>query len=162
MMKSIQTFFILWVSLFILVGCAPKQYAVNKSCLIVLKTPKIKFADVGYLRRNADEVRADLFVAGQLVQSIEISTLVCVDDGCLSKSQFNEDYLHASYPDDLILNVLLGRPIFNRASLQKTDGGFIQNLKSAEYNITYKVEYDNIYFKDRQNRFLIKISKTKG
>ena len=161
-MKSIQTFFILWVSLFILVGCAPKQYAVNKSCLIVLKTPKIKFADVGYLRRNADEVRADLFVAGQLVQSIEISTLVCVDDGCLSKSQFNEDYLHASYPDDLILNVLLGRPIFNRASLQKTDGGFIQNLKSAEYNITYKVEYDNIYFKDRQNRFLIKISKTKG
>lgn len=162
MMKFIQTFSTLWVSLFILSGCGPKQYSINESCLIVIKTPKLKFADLGYIRRNSDEVRADLFVAGQLVQRIEVSTLICVDDGCLSKSQFNEDYLHPSYPDDLILNVLLGRPIFEKASLQKTEGGFIQNLKSDEYNIVYKMEYGKIYFKDKKNRFLIKISKTKG
>lgn len=162
MMKFIQTFSILWVSIFILLGCAPKQYVINESCLIVIKTPKLKFADLGYLRRNTDEVRADLFVAGQLVQSVEVGRRVCVDDGCLSKSEFNEEYLHASYPDDLILNVLLGRPIFEKASLQKTEGGFIQTLKSNEYNIVYKVEYGKTYFKDRQNRFLIKISKTKG
>lgn len=162
MMKFIQTFSILWASLFILSGCAPKQYAINESCLIVIKTPKLKFADLGYIRRNTDEVRADLFVAGQLVQSIEVSRLICVDDGCLSKSQFNEDYLHPLYPDDLVLNVLLGRPIFEKASFQKTEGGFIQSLKSDEYNIVYKVEYGKIYFKDKQNGFLIKISKTKG
>lgn len=162
MMKFIQTFFILWGSLFILSGCVQKQYTINESCLIVIKTPKLKFADLGYIRRNTDEVRADLFVAGQLVQSIEVSTLICVDDGCLSKSKFNEDYLHPSYPDDLILNVFLGRPIFEKASLQKTEDGFIQNLKSDEYNIVYKVEYGKTYFKDKQNRFLIKISKTKG
>jgi hypothetical protein len=161
-MKFIQTSFILWVSLFLITGCAPKVYTINESCLIVIKTPKLKFADLGYIRRNADEVRADLFVAGQLVQSIEISTLICVDDGCISKSEFNKDYLHPSYPDDLILNVLLGRPIFEKASLQKTEGGFIQNIKSDEYNVVYKVEYGKTYFKDRQNRFLIKISKTKG
>ncbi len=162
MMKSIRIFFILWVNLFIFLGCAPKQYAINESCLIVIKTPKLKYADLGYLRRNADAVRADLFVAGQLVESIEIGTLVCVDEGCLSKSEFNADYLHPAYPDNLILNVLLGRPIFEKASLQKTEGGFIQNIKSDEYNIIYKVEYGQIYFKDKQNRFLIKISKTKG
>ncbi len=145
-----------------LVGCSTKIYTQNESSLIVIRTPKLKYADLGYIRRNADELRADLYVAGQLVQSIEISTLICVDDGCLSKSQFNEEYLHPAYPDDLLLNVLLARPIFDKASLHKTEDGFIQNLKSDEYNIIYKVEYGKIYFKDIQNKFLIKVSKIKG
>ena len=162
MMKSIQTLFILWASLFLLTACGPKQYEKNETHLIIIKTPKLKYADLGYIRKNVDEVRADLFVAGQLVQSIEINTLVCVNEGCLSKSGFNADYLHASYPDDLLLNVLLARPIFERALIEETASGFIQRLKSTEYNIVYKVYNGNIYFKDKQNKFLIKISKTKG
>ncbi len=162
MMKFIQTSFILWASLFFLTACSPKQYERNESTLIVLKTPHLKFADLGYIRKNKDEVRVDLYTAGQLVQSIEIDTLICVDDGCLRKSAFNEEYLHPSYPDDLLLDVLLGRPIFEKASLQITAGGFIQRLISTEYNILYKVEDGNIYFKDKHNRLMIKISKTKG
>ncbi len=161
-MKFIQTSFILWASLFLFTGCAPKQYEKNESRLIVIKTSKLKFADLGYIRKNRDEVRADLFVAGQLVETLEIDNLVCVNEGCLTKSAFNADYLHSSYPDDLILNVLLGRPIFNRASMQKTEGGFMQKLESTEYNIIYKIHDGNIYFKDKKNRLLIKISKTKG
>jgi len=160
--KFIQTSFILWASLFLLAGCAPKKYEKNESRLIIIKTPKLKYADLGYLRRDSDEVRLDLFVAGQLVQSIEIDALVCVDKGCLSKSAFNAEYLHPAYPDDLLLDVLLARPIFEKASMQITDEGFIQKLKSTQYNITYKIENGNIYFKDKQNRLLIKISKTKG
>jgi len=159
-MKFIRIFFILWVSLFL--GCAPKSYEINESRLIIIKTPKLKFADLGYIRKNVDEVRADLFVAGTLVQSIEIKTLICVNEGCVSKSSFNEEYLNASYPDDLMLNVLLARPIFEKASMRNTDEGFIQELKSSEYNIVYKITNGNIYFKDRQNRILIKVSKLKG
>ena len=144
------------------VGCSTKIYTLNESSLIVIKTPKLRYADLGYIRRNTDNVRADLYVAGQLAQSIEISTLICVDDGCMTKSQFNESYLHPAYPDDLLLNVLLARPIFKKTSLEKTEDGFIQNLKSDEYNIIYKVQYGKIYFKDKQNNFLIKVSKTKG
>ena len=88
----------------------------------------------------------ELFVAGQLVQSIEIDSLVCVDEGCLSNSAFNAEYLDPSYPDDLLLDVLLARPIFEKASMQITDEGFIQKLKSTQYNITYKIENGNIYF----------------
>jgi hypothetical protein len=157
-----QKFFILWASLFLLAGCAPKKYELNESRLIIIKTPKMKYADLGYLRRDSDEVRLDLFVAGQLVQSIEIDTLVCVEEGCLSKSAFNAEYLHSSYPDDLLLDVLLARPIFEKTSMQITDEGFIQKLKSTQYNITYKIENGDIYFKDMQNRLLIKISKVKG
>jgi len=127
----------------------------------VLKTPMIKYADLGYIRSSSDEVRADLFVVGQLVQSIEISRLVCVHEGCLSKSAFNKDYLHPSYPDELIVNVLLGRPIFKKASLQMTPKGFIQELISDEYNIVYKVEDGDIIFNDKQNRLKIKILKVK-
>jgi len=161
-MRFIQTSFILWASLFLLSACAPIQYEKNESSLIVIKTPKLKFADLGYVRKNRDQVRVDLFTAGQQVQSIEINHLVCVDDGCLSKSAFNKDYLDSSYPDDLILDILLARPIFEKASLQKTESGFMQKLKSTQYNIIYKIENGNIYFKDKQNRLLIKISKVKG
>jgi len=161
-MKFIQTFSILWASLLLFSACAPKSYVKNESRLIILKTPKIKYADLGYIRSNEDEVRADLFVVGQLVQSIEISTLVCVNEGCLSKSTFKTDYLHPSYPNELIVNVLLGQPIFEKASLQKTSKGFIQELKSNEYNIVYKVEDGDISFRDTQNGLKIKILKTKG
>lgn len=161
-MRFMQTFFILWASLFLLAGCAPKKYEKNESRLIIIKTPKLKYADLGYLRRDRDEVRMELFVAGQLVQSIEIDNLVCVDEGCLRKSAFNKEYLHPSYPDDLLLDVLLARPIFEKASMQITDEGFIQKLKTTQYNIIYKIENGDIYFKDKQNGFLIKISKTKG
>ncbi len=159
-MRFIRIFSILWVSLFL--GCAPKSYTMNESRLIIIKTPKLKFADLGYIRKNLDEVRADLFVAGNLVQSIEINTLVCVNEGCVSKSNFNEEYLTPAYPDDLMLNVLLAKPIFNKASIKKTENGFIQELKSDEYNITYKIENGNIYFKDKKNKILIKIKKIKG
>ena len=159
-MRYIQIFFILWASFF--VGCAPKTYSVNEGRFIVIKTPKIKFADLGYIRKNVDEVRADLFIAGNLVQSIEIKTLVCVNEGCITKASFNEDYLNASYPDDLMLNVLLAKPIFEKASMKKTEGGFTQELTSPEYNIVYKIENGTIYFKDKQNNILIKIFKTKG
>ena len=159
-MRFIRIFSILWVSLFL--GCAPKSYTMNESRLIIIKTPKLKFADLGYIRKNLDEVRADLFVAGTLVQSIEINTLVCVNEGCVSKSSFNEEYLNPAYPNDLMLNVLLAKPIFNKASIKKTENGLIQELKSDEYNITYKIENGNIYFKDKKNKILIKIKKIKG
>lgn len=162
MTKFIQTSFTLWASIFLLSACVPRQYEKNESSLIIIKTPILKFADLGYVRKDNERVRVDLFTAGQPVQSIEINRLVCVDEGCLSKSAFNQDYLHPSYPDDLILNVLLARPIFEKASLQVTPTGFIQNLKSTQYNITYKIDNGNIYFKDRQNNLMIKISKTKG
>lgn len=150
------------VLVLLLTGCAPKTYTINEPRLIVFKSPKLRYADMGYIRQNDDEVRADLFVAGQLVQSFEIATLVCVNEGCLRKSTFNADYLHPDYPDDLLLHVLLGKPIFNKAFLEKTEEGFRQSIKGERYNIAYEVSNGNITFRDKLNRLLIKISKVKG
>ena len=160
-MKFIQICFIILISLLIL-GCAPKSYEKNESRFILIKSPLLKYADLGYIRSNQNEVRADLFIAGNLVQSIEISTLICVNEGCLTKSAFNSEYLNVSYHDDVLLNVLLGRPIFDKASLQITELGFRQELKSTDYNIIYKVENGSILFKDSLNRLKIKISRVEG
>jgi len=157
-MNFLQIVMVSLIGFFIL-GCAPKTYTLNESRFILIKSPLLKYADLGYIRANEDEVRADLFVVGNLVESIEISTLVCVNAGCLTKARFNREYLSASYPNDLLLNVLLGRPIFEKASLKLTDMGFRQELKSPDYNIIYKVENGDISFKDSHNRLKIKILK---
>ena len=161
-MKSFLLSFISLWSILFFSGCAPKGYEKNESRFILIKSPLLKYADLGYIRKNTDEVRIDLFVVGNLVQSIEISTLICVNEGCLTKAAFNKQYLHASYPNDLLLNVVLGKPIFNKTSLEASEVGFRQVLKTSEYNIVYKVENGEISFKDSHNKLKIKILRTKG
>ena len=84
--------------------------------------------------------------------------MVCVEgEGCMRKSTFNEQYLSPAYPDDLLKNVFLGQPIFNGKNLLKTDLGFVQVIQASGVDIVYKVELDQIYFKDKSNAILIKV-----
>ena len=150
--------FILWVSLLLFGGCALKQYALSEPKVIVLKTPKIKFADTGYVRSTDNSVEIELFSAGQAVSSIAIDHLVCVkDEGCMSKSSFNEEYLNRAYPDAIMQHILLGKPIFEAQNLQQKEGGFEQYIQNESVNIIYRVNAKQIYFKDKHNKILIKI-----
>ena len=159
MMKS----FILWASLLLFSGCALKQYEVTVSKVIVLKTPKIKFADTGYIRSSDDSVEVELFTAGQVVGRIVINHLVCVkDEGCLSKSGFNETYLNMAYPDTIMQHILLGKPIFEGHQLQESDKGFEQHIRNEAVDIIYRVDARQTYFKDKQNKILIKIKAIPG
>lgn len=161
-MRCISRLFILSMGLFLFFGCAARQYEKHETRLIIFKTAKIKYADLGYIRHNKDAVKIDLFMAGQAARSIEVGKSVCFEEGCMSRSDFNKEYLHPSYPDAFLLNVLLGRPIFEKAAIAQTAQGFTQEIQSAEYDILYRVENSEIYFKDKKNMILIKISKTKG
>ncbi len=161
-MNYIVRAFVLSLGLFLLLGCAAKQYEKHETCLIVFKTAKLKYADLGYIHHNKDEVKVDLFMAGQPVRSIEVGKSICFEEGCMSRSDFNKAYLHASYPDDLLLNVLLGYPLFEKAAITEFLDGFEQEFQGPEYDISYKVHGTHIYFKDRKNKILIKISKIKG
>jgi len=155
--------FILWVSLLLFGGCSLKQYEVTEPKVIVLKTPKIKFADTGYVRSTDNSVKIELFTAGQAVGKIAINHLVCVEgEGCLSKGSFNESYLNKAYPDTIMQHILLGKPIFNAQHLQRSDEGFEQRIQNKAVNIIYRVDANQIYFKDKQNRILIKIKTIPG
>ena len=164
MMMSIMKSFILWVSALVLLGgCTIPQYAISEPKVIVLKTPKLKFADTGYIRSTDNAVEVELFSAGQAAGRIEINHLVCVDDeGCLSKSDFNEAYLSQHYPDGIMQHILLGKPIFSGKSLRETDAGFEQVFNDEAVNIIYRVDSRQIYFKDKKNKILIKIKTIPG
>jgi len=158
-----RRYFTLWASLFTLLflsGCGAKPFVQNSAATIIMKTPKIKFADAGYVRSNEDVVALELFSAGHAVGKFEIENLVCVDgEGCMRKSSFNEAYLNRHYPDTLMENVLRGKPIYESENLLKNEHGFEQHIMNEYVEIKYKVSPNQTYFKDRTNKILIKIKK---
>ena len=154
----------LWASLLILLfgGCMAKPYVQTDAATIILKSPKLKFADVGYVRSNEELVALELFSAGQAVAKIEVEKLICIEgEGCMRKSRFNAEYLSQKYPDTLLENILRSRPIYKGKNLVRDDEGFEQRIVNDEVDIRYTVRPGTIYFKDRKNSVLIKIKKQK-
>lgn len=151
-MKYLLLFLTLFFS-----ACSIKNYERNETKVIILKSPKIKFADTGYIRSTDKSIALEMFVAGQRVETIEINHLICVKSGCMSKSGFNAEYLHSSYPSDLLQNVLLGRAIYEGKNLLRTAEGFEQMIESSDVDIVYKKTVQQISFKDRKNKILLKI-----
>ena len=158
-----RKFYTLWVSLVALLflsGCGARPFVKTDAATIILKTPKLKFADTGYVRSNEDLVVLELFSAGQAVGKFEIENMVCVEgEGCMRKSSFNAEYLNANYPDTLMENILRSKPIYDGQNTVHNAHGFEQNIIDEHVEINYRVTDRQIYFKDRENRVLIKIKK---
>jgi hypothetical protein len=139
-------------------ACSIKNYDINSTKLLTLKTSKLRFSDIAYLRYSGDAIELELYTAGQVVDTFRIDHLVCVGSkGCLTKSQFNTQYLVGSYPSDLLQHILVAKAIYGGKNLQKTEDGFIQYINTQEVAIVYKVTPKSVYFKDKKNHILIKI-----
>ncbi|MDA3945304.1 MAG: hypothetical protein PF439_01305 [Helicobacteraceae bacterium] len=160
-----RKFYTLWVSLAALLlmgGCGARPYVQTSPATIILKSPKLKFADSGYIRSNENLVALELFSAGQAVAKIEVENLICVEgEGCMRKSAFNADYLSIHYPDTLLENILRSQPIYDGQNLVRYDDGFEQNIVNDAVDIRYRIRPGTIYFKDQKNSVLIKIKKEK-
>ncbi|QOP41981.1 hypothetical protein [Sulfurimonas marina] len=155
-MKYLLIFLVLFFS-----ACSVKQLE-KSSKMVVFKTKNIRFSDLGYIGEGKESVEIDLYVVGKAFKKISIDGMICIEgEGCMRKSSFNEEYLSSSYPDDLLKNVFLGKPIFEQKNLLRTDIGFVQIIQSNGVDIVYKVELNEIYFKDRKNKILIRIKDVK-
>lgn len=154
-MKLFLTFFLLFFS-----ACSVKNYEHTKSKIIIIKSPKLKFGDLGYIRNTNKAVELELFEAGNSVMKIEINHLVCVLEGCMSKSGFNTNYLYDGYPDDILQNILLAKPIYDGLDVEKNKDGFVQKIKNKNVDILYRVSAHTTYFKDRKNKIFFKIKDT--
>ena len=142
-------------------ACSVKNYDTTQTKIIIIKSPKIKFADIGYIRNTQKSIELELFIAGNPVEKIAINHLICVSEGCMTKRGFNKDYLTFSYPDDILQNILLGNEIYEGKDKSKTDDGFEQNIKSKDIDIKYRVDSKEIFFKDKKNKIIFKIKDTK-
>ncbi len=134
-----------------------KNYEHTQSKIIIIKSPQLKFADLGYIRNTNDSIELELFVAGKSIKKIAINYLVCIDEGCMSRSNFNAEYLSSAYPDELLQNILLGRAIYDGVGKLKVDDGFGQKIKTNDVDIKYRVNSHEIFFKDKKNRIIFKI-----
>jgi hypothetical protein len=143
--------------LFLAGGCAAPTYQKSEARIVVIRSPLLRFADLGYIRHTQNALQIQLFEAGQLVKSIDVNNFVCVDSGCLTKSMFNARYLSANYPDDILQNVFLGLPIYGGKNLQRVRGGFVQKIHTLHVEITYRVINGVIFFRDRKSGILLKV-----
>ncbi len=153
--------YILLIFVLIFSSCSIKNYEQTQTKVIVIKSPKLRFADVGYIRNTSKSIELELFTAGQTVEKITINHFICVSGGCMSKSEFNQDYLNASYPDDILQNILLSEVIYHGKNFVKTTEGFEQYIEDENIDIVYIITSESIYFKDNKNGILLKIRNTR-
>ncbi len=156
-----KNYVLIAIFIVLLIGCANKTVnkvePISKSCKIVFKTKKISFADTGFLNKSKNSTSLQIFAMGTPILKLKVADLVCLNGMCNSKKSFNQTHLSPYYPDSLLENILNGKPIFNKINLIKKDDGFVQNISGKWYNIKYKVDKQNIYFKDSSNKIIIKI-----
>ena len=141
-------------------GCSVKNYERTQTKIIIIKSPKLKFADIGYVRNSDKSIELELFVAGKAIEKITINHLICTSEGCMSKSGFNADYLDASYPDNILQNIILGHKIYGGKNLVRKENGFEQYIKTKHVEIVYKVNSHAIYFNDKKNKIILKFKDT--
>jgi len=147
---------------FVLTACASKQYLQEDSALIVFKTPTFKYADMGFIYENKEEIKAEIYGSGQALMTLRISdNNVCMSLlECMSKNDFNKEVLSDVYPEDIIENIFRGKPIFEGEGLTKNRNGFTQKIVYLnKYKIDYSVLNSEIIFRDKINTILIKIKQ---
>ena len=138
-------------------ACSTKNYETTKTKIITIKSPKIKFSDVGYVRSSKNKIELELFIAGKSIQTFTLNHVICTNSGCMSKSAFNEEYLNKNYPSDILQNIILAQPIYDGKNIQKKDGGFEQFIADDGVEITYRVDSNGVYFRDKKNSIIFQI-----
>lgn len=159
-----RKFFILWVSLlsFVVSGCSTKHFSLSESKLITLKTPKIKYSDMGYVRYDGDAVQVELFTAGVSIEKITFDNQVCIGRGCMDEVQFSREYVNPHYPFETMRRIIQNSDIFEGKGKSETCGGVVyQYIRNDKIDIVYRRKSGEIYFKDRLNNIVIKIEDPK-
>jgi hypothetical protein len=160
-MKHKRTILLIIVS-FLFSACAPKEYVQQNAAFIMFKTPTFKYADMGFIYENKEEIKVEVYGSGQALMSLEISeTSVCMSSlECMGKSAFNIEVLSSMYPKDILENIFRGKALFNGIGLETKGNGFTQKIvKKGKYNIDYSVLNNQIIFHDTINTILIKVKK---
>jgi hypothetical protein len=149
--------------LFLLQGCTERPYVRQDAALIVLKTPSFRYADMGFVYENSDEVKVEIYGSGQALISLRIGKeKVCMSRlECMDKAQFNRRVLSRFYPDDILEHIFRAEALFDGLNLRKNRNGFTQKIiKSDKYHIEYSVLNKQIIFRDTINHIIIKVKRT--
>ncbi|SFV56540.1 Putative lipoprotein [hydrothermal vent metagenome] len=162
MIKKIELYI---ATLLVFSGCTGKNIVKKEnqeSAFIVIKTAKMRYADMGFIYKSDSFVKVEIYSMGQPVVSLDINPVnVCMSTfECMEKKDFNAKMLSSNYPDTLLENIFRGKPIFNKEGLEEKPNGFSQKIKKEDkYDITYSVISEKRVFRDKINKIVIKVKK---
>jgi hypothetical protein len=141
-------------------GCAQKTvYNSSQAYYIVIKNPKMSIADTGFIKKNEDALNVQVFSASTPLLELEVSQNICINSLCLKAKRFNKEFFGTSHYETFINELLSFNPIYEEKNIIKEANGFSQTIKTENYEITYRVKNDTLYFKDSHNNILIKLRK---
>ncbi len=146
-----------FIALITISGCvgAMPEYKSSQSSYIILKTPKLAYADMGFVSKASDEVKVEIYSSGQSLVRLRVTAnQVCMSSlECMDAKRFNKEYLGASYPKDTLYRVFKQEPIFAGKNKKALADGFMQKIGS----IVYKVEGKKTAFFDKSRGVKIEI-----
>lgn len=153
----------LWLLLLLLfTGCSFKSpYVSSKAYHVVIKNSTLALSDTGFIKRDNKRFNLQLFSAGTPVLDLVVKEDVCMDYICLGKEEFNKRFFGFRHYKNFVNDLFEFKPLYSKKNLKETKTGFSQNLTAVNYDIFYKVEEGNLYFKDKKNRVLIKLKELK-
>jgi len=147
---------------FVFTGCAGTQYTKQNSIYMVFKTPSFKYADLGFMYANDEEIKVEIYSNGQALMALELQKeKICMSWlECLDKKSFNKRVLNEAYPKDILRHIFKAEEIFSGLNRTQTSNGFTQNISIAnKYHINYSVLNKQIIFRDTMNHIMIKIQR---
>ncbi|MDD3342026.1 MAG: hypothetical protein PHR87_00445 [Sulfurospirillaceae bacterium] len=157
-MQIIKKLWILGLCLFLVSGCALKHtISSSQPYLITIKNSHMALSDTGFINFGDAYTNVQIFSAGAILFNLEVSSDVCVDGQCLSRTQFNQLFFNNEHYATLIDDLLHMLPIYNKKNLLKTENGFTQEINMPKSHIIYTVMDNLVTFRDNTNGVLIKL-----
>ena len=155
---------LLSVTLFVLIllsGCSMKQEIdSSETYLITIKNKQMALSDTGFINHGKNYTNVQIFSAGSVLFNLEImGSNICLDGRCLDKRAFNQQFLYQEHYAELMEEVIAREPIYEGKNLQKNSNGFEQDLVLNASHIFYKVEGENLTFRDTKNGILIRLKQ---
>lgn len=158
-MKNLKYIFLI---LFLLQSCAIKQPVIaTKSVQVVLKTPMLRYFDVGFVNYLKNAINIELYNVSVPILELFVGKKTCINKICYDKTQFNIQFLGYKYYPDFLSDVFLKKPIYNAKNLINTQGGFKQSLHVDGVMIEYEVDKNFVKLVDKKHKNIIKISLIK-
>ncbi|SFV59476.1 Putative lipoprotein [hydrothermal vent metagenome] len=159
----LKNLFIVFCTLLFLAGCSIKhQINFSAPYLIVIKTKDIAMADSGFVKKADGYKSIEIFTLGKLTLHVEIGNDACINGYCTDRIDFNRRFFGYQYYANLLDDILDRSYIYAGVGKIETQDGFLQKIKTKNYDIIYRVTDKTTYFKDRKNHILIKLTRLQG
>jgi hypothetical protein len=143
-------------------ACGTQPYLKQNSAFIVLKTPTFRYADMGFIYENKEEVKVEIYGTGKALMRLQIrNNSICLSRfQCMQNTSFNRTVLNKNYPKNILNHIFRGEPIFQEKNKVINRNSFTQKIFTPyKYDIEYRVFNNSILFRDKINNIIIKVKK---